>query len=85
MMADTVVRARIDGETKKKAMAALNQMGLSASDAIRLLFMRIAEEEAMPFAIKKPNATTRAAMAELADGGGKSYQSVKALTDDLNT
>jgi len=44
--ADTVVRARIDAKTKKRAATALEAMGLSISDAIRLLMLRIADEKA---------------------------------------
>jgi DNA-damage-inducible protein J len=45
MRTDTVVRARIDSDTKERATAALEAMGLSVSDAIRLLMLRIAEEK----------------------------------------
>jgi len=56
-MAGTYVRARIDPGTKERATEALEKMGLSVSDAIRLLMLRIAEEHRMPFEIKVPNAT----------------------------
>jgi addiction module RelB/DinJ family antitoxin len=47
--ADTYVRARIDTQTKRRAADALESMGLSLSDAIRLLMMRIADERRLPF------------------------------------
>ena len=81
--ADTYVRARIDTNTKKRAAEALEAMGLSISDAIRLLMRRIADERRLPFDIKAPNATTRKAMAELEAGKGKSFASVAALMADL--
>ena len=62
--ADTYVRARIDSETKARASDALEAMGLSISDAIRLLMLRIADERRLPFEVKVPNAKTRKAMAE---------------------
>jgi DNA-damage-inducible protein J len=62
--ADTYVRARIDTVTKDRAAAALEAMGLSISDAIRLLMLRVADEHRLPFEVKVPNAKTRAAMAE---------------------
>jgi DNA-damage-inducible protein J len=62
--ADTYVRARIDSVTKDRAAAALEAMGLSISDAIRLLMLRVADEHRLPFEVKVPNPTTRAAMAE---------------------
>jgi DNA-damage-inducible protein J len=83
MPADTVVRARIDAGTKERASAALEAMGLSISDAIRLLMLRIAEEQRLPFEVKVPNATTRRAMAELEQGKGKRFESAEALLEDL--
>lgn len=83
-IADTYVRARIDTNTKERAADALNAMGLSISDAIRLLMLRIADEQRLPFEIKAPNATTRQAIAELEAGKGKRFDSVDALMADLN-
>lgn len=83
MSADTVVRARIDRETKERATAALEAMGLSVSDAIRLLMLRIADEQRLPFAVQVPNATTTKAMDELEDGKGKRFDSPDALFEDL--
>ncbi len=81
--ADTVVRARIDTKTKDRAASALDAMGLSISDAIRLLMVRIAEEQRFPFDVKVPNATTRKAIAELERGKGKRFKTSKALFKDL--
>lgn len=84
MASDTVVRARIDGRVKDRAAKVLADMGLSVSDAIRLLLIRVAAEKALPFEIKVPNAETRTAMAELEDGAGKSFDNVAELMADLN-
>jgi DNA-damage-inducible protein J len=84
MASDTVVRARIDGQVKERAAKVLADMGLSVSDAIRLLLVRVAAERALPFEIKVPNAETRAAMAELEKGVGKSVDTVAELMADLN-
>ena len=81
---DTYVRARIDSKTKERAADALEAMGLSVSDAIRLLMLRIADERRLPFDVKVPNATTREAMAELEAGKGKSFAGVDALMADLH-
>lgn len=84
MTADTYVRARIDTATKERASDALEAMGLSISDAIRLLMLRVADEKRLPFEVKVPNATTRRAIAELETGKGKRVKSVKALMAALN-
>lgn len=83
MSADTIVRARIDQATKERATAALAAMGLSVSDAIRLLMLRVADEQRLPFDLKVPNAKTRAAMVELNSGKGKQFASPEALFEDL--
>ncbi|OGT41530.1 MAG: translation repressor RelB [Gammaproteobacteria bacterium RIFCSPHIGHO2_12_FULL_37_34] len=82
--ADTYVRARIDTNTKERAADALEAMGLSISDAIRLLMLRVADERRLPFEIKVPNARTRKAMAELEAGKGKRFSSIDSLMEDLN-
>jgi DNA-damage-inducible protein J len=81
--ADTYVRARIDTATKQRGAHTL-AMGLSISDAIRLLMLRIADERRLPFEVKAPNARTRKAIAELEAGKGKRSASVEALISDLN-
>lgn len=83
-IADTYVRARIDSITKKRAADALTVMGLSTSDAIRRLMLRIADERCLPFKIKAPNATTRKAIDELETGKGTSFTSVDELMTDLH-
>jgi DNA-damage-inducible protein J len=83
-IADTYVRARIDTLTKERATEALEAMGLSISDAIRLLMLRVADERRLPFQVKAPNIVTRKAIAELEAGTGKSVHSVKALMAELN-
>jgi DNA-damage-inducible protein J len=81
--ADTYVRARIDAKTKTRATHALEAMGLSVSDAIRLLMLRIADERRLPFEVKVPNMTTRKAIAELEKGKGRRFNTVDTLMKDL--
>jgi len=58
MATDTTVRARIDDRVKKEAAHVLEGMGLSVSDAIRMMLVRVAADKALPFNVKMPNATT---------------------------
>jgi DNA-damage-inducible protein J len=83
MNATDTVRARIDSGTKAKASAALAAMGLSVSDAIRMMMHRIAEEKSLPFDVRVPNAASREALAELEGGKGKRYKTAEALFEDL--
>jgi len=62
MPANAVVRARIDEHVKNQAAAVLKSMGLTVSDAFRLLLVRVAAEKTLPFEIRTPNAETVAAM-----------------------
>jgi DNA-damage-inducible protein J len=59
-------------------------MGLSISDAIRLLMVRVADERRLPFEIKAPDRATQKAIAELEAGKGKRFRSVRTLTADLH-
>ena len=60
----SMLHIRMDSELKRKATEALAAMGLSSSDAVRLLFHRIAADQAFPLELKVPNAQTQRAMAE---------------------
>jgi DNA-damage-inducible protein J len=60
----SMLHVRIDDQVKERAQAALEAMGLSVSDAVRLLMHRIAADQAFPLELKVPNAKTRAAMVE---------------------
>ena len=83
-IANTYVRARIDQATKDKASKALEAMGLSISDAIRILMLRVADERRLPFEVKVPNKITQKAINELETGKGKKFTSVDDLMADLN-
>ncbi|VVS96565.1 conserved hypothetical protein [Sphingomonas aurantiaca] len=84
MAAAEIVRARIDSDLKKEASAVLSGMGLSVSDAIRLLFVRVAAEKAMPFDLRVPNTETQAAMRDVRDGRITRVSNVSALMADLD-
>jgi len=59
-----MLHVRVDDETKNQATAALDAMGLTVSDAVRILLKRVVAEQAFPLELKVPNSETRAAMAE---------------------
>ena len=84
MTADTFVRARIDSDTKKRASAALEAMGLSVSDVLRIVLRRVAADQAFPLELKVPNAKTRAALDELERGNLPRAHSVKELMRELH-
>jgi DNA-damage-inducible protein J len=84
MPATAVVRARIDEKVKRKASKALNKMGLSVSDAIRILMTRVAEEQVLPFELHVPNKESEAAIRELEEGGGQTFATLEEFMADLN-
>ena len=82
--ANDVVRARIDGQIKQEASIVLATMGLTVSDAFRIMLTRVAHDKALPFDPLIPNATTIAAMREARAGKVKKVDSVDALMADLH-
>ena len=84
MTENSVVRARIDEATKNEATAVLASMGLTLSDAFRLLLKRVAAEKALPFEPLVPNAETVAAMREARAGGLPRFMITGDLLKDLN-
>jgi DNA-damage-inducible protein J len=82
-MATTMVHVRVDEKVKEKAAETLAAMGISVSDVVRMLLVRVAAEKALPFEVKVPNATTVKAMKMADRGKGKRYRSAEALLKDL--
>ena len=83
MASNALVQTRIDGAVKDEAAAVLKEMGLTVSDAVRLLLIRVAREKTLPFDVRTPNPATREAMAELEAGNGGRFNDVEALMADL--
>ncbi|HYN47000.1 MAG TPA: type II toxin-antitoxin system RelB/DinJ family antitoxin [Allosphingosinicella sp.] len=84
MAANALVQTRVNGTVKDEAAAVLATMGLTVSDAVRLMLIRVAHDKALPFEPLRPNAETIAAMKEARSGKLKSYPSFKALLADLD-
>ena len=59
-----MLHVRLDDQLKEQGNAVLAAMGLSAADAVRLLYHRLIADQAFPLELKVPNAETQAAMAE---------------------
>lgn len=85
MASNTVVRARIDEHIKEEASVVLAAMGLTVSDAFRIMLTRIAREKALPFEPLVPNDVTIQAMKDARSGVNlKSFKNVDDLMADLN-
>ena len=84
MTANTVVRARIDARVKKEAEAVLASIGLTVSDAFRLMMVRIAKERALPFQPLIPNDETIEAMKAARRGELTTVDRPDNLLDRLN-
>ena len=83
-MTNTVVRARIDQRVKEEAAAVLATIGLTVSDAFRMMMMRIAKDKALPFEPLVPNAETVEAMRAARKGDVVTVDSTDALIASLN-
>lgn len=84
MASNALVQTRIDSAIKEEAAAVLATMGLTVSDAVRLLLTRVAHDHAMPFDILVPNPETVAAMREARQGNLASATTVKQFEDAMN-
>ncbi|MGH6988434.1 MAG: type II toxin-antitoxin system RelB/DinJ family antitoxin [Stellaceae bacterium] len=84
MAANSIIRARIDEHIKREAAAVLDAMGLTVSDAFRLMMVRIAREKALPFEPLVPNEETVAAMKAARRGATEKAVSPKELLTRLN-
>lgn len=77
--ANDVVRARVSKELKTQATAVLASIGLTPSDAFRMLLVRIVAERALPFAPLVPNEETVAAMVESREGKLDTFTNLEDL------
>jgi DNA-damage-inducible protein J len=84
MPANALITTRIDETIKLEATQVLATMGLTVSDAVRLMLTKIAHEHKFPFELHEPNAETIQAMMEARTGRLKSFNSIDALIVDLN-
>ena len=86
MSHSTMLHVRVDNELKTQASETLAAMGLSVSDAVRILLTRVVHDQAFPLELKVPNAQTRAAMEEsrtLLKARAARFDSADTLIDDL--
>lgn len=82
----TMIHVRIDEKVKVQATETLASMGLTVSDAIRVFLTRVVADNALPFAIKAPNASSRVAIAEgrdILNARKARFVTANALIDDL--
>jgi DNA-damage-inducible protein J len=56
MSVNALVQTRIDPAVKKRAAAVLEELGITVSDAVRILLTRTANEGALPFALTNDTA-----------------------------
>ena len=84
MPQNEIIRARINAKIKEEAAVVLSAMGLTVSDAFRMLLTRVAAEKALPFEPLVPNAKTIEAMKAARRGELKAAKSVDHLLSSLN-
>jgi DNA-damage-inducible protein J len=84
MFNDATVRARVNEEIKEEASLVLSEIGLTLSDAFRMLLIRIAREKALPFEPLVPNTKTRKAIKAARSGDLMTVGSLDNLLTELN-
>lgn len=83
MSISSMIHVRIDDDIKIKATEALDSMGLSVSDAVRIFLKRVVMEQAFPFPLKVPNTKTLAAMKEARAIGEPRFRTGQELIDAI--
>ncbi len=86
MARSATISVRVDHDIRAKAAVVLNAAGLSVSDAARILFGRIAADQALPPELKVPNRRLQAAIREsrnMARTRRARFDSVEALIEDI--
>jgi DNA-damage-inducible protein J len=83
MATTTMVHVRVEEQIKAQATEALAAMGLTVSDAVRVFLTLVATEKQLPFALKVPNAETRAAMEEARAMSRARFATADELIDEL--
>jgi DNA-damage-inducible protein J len=83
MSVNDYVRARIDPMIKNEAANVLSTLGLTVSDACRMMLTKIAREKRLPFGTEEPNEESLAAIREIEEGRGVRFNSAEALFKDL--
>jgi DNA-damage-inducible protein J len=86
MAHSTMLHVRVDDEIKTQASEALAAIGLSVSDAVRILLKRVVNDQAFPLELKVPNARTRAAIEEaraMTKARSARFNAANVLLDDL--
>ena len=84
MASNGLVTTRINESIKHEASQVLATMGLTVSDAVRLMLTKVAKEKSLPFEIWQPNAETIAAMEEARKGNLETFDSLDDLMKALN-
>lgn len=83
MATTTMVHVRVNEKVKERAAETLAEMGMSVSDAVRMMLVRVAAEKALPFKVRAPNATTVRAMRAADKRKGKRFGSARELFKNL--
>ncbi len=84
MSKTAMIRARTEPKLKKMAESIFHELGLNQTDAINLFYRQVVLQHGLPFLIKVPNATTRAAIEEVRRGEGQQYNSVDEMFEELD-
>lgn len=84
MKADAIVRARVSQETKLEAAAIFEAAGMTTSDAIRMMLIRVVEDRKLPFEPARPNAKTVRAIKAARAGSVTKSKNLDDLFGELN-
>lgn len=84
MATNAVIETHVDDAVKEEAAAVLAAIGLTISDAIRLMLIRVAHDHELPFDPFLPNAETIAAMEEARAGNLQTADTIEQFLEALD-
>jgi len=81
-----IARARMDDELKSEAESILNSIGITPSEAIRMLYKQIVNRHEFPLELRTPNKTTQSAFTEVDTDNGEleTFASFDELLNENN-
>ena len=83
MTTNALIETQVDGSIKEEATAVLATMGLTISDAIRIMLIKVAHDHELPFDPFLPNPETIDAMKEARLGQLQTTETIEQFMEAM--
>ena len=86
MSKNAYIKARIDETIKEEGNAILSQLGLTATDAVNMLYRLVILYRGLPFDVKIPNEKTLEVMKDIKEGKNiEKFDSLETMFQELKS